>query len=177
VTVFCKFLIFVFASFLTSPPLIGGEDDIVLGSLRGQIKTIGNGKSSRVAIFSRSGDDAEVFLCDSPVTANIRKASNFYVLIDGHQIEGEDKELKCFDPLTYKITFTSTHRPVIVGVVVKTESGFLISDEDGKDYKFIKLPAGLARKLSKKMIIELRQMESGISESGGYKVVSYSDRP
>lgn len=137
----------------------------------GTIKEYGPSRGSKIGL---DNDGNISYLCEDSFAKGISRLANMMVRVNGVYFESE----KCLKGTAYHIIKMPSGRDAIVGLLAEKSKSYMIKvssfDDKTVDYRFRKVPEGLAYYVGKKVIIDAVPVAG---DEGFYKIVSYMKHP
>ena len=165
--------LFVTASCSGAFAQLGDSDTVSLDKniATGTIKDYGPSRSSKIGLDNNGSIS---YLCEDSFSKGISRLANMMVRVNGIYFESE----KCLKGTAYHIIKMPSGRDAIVGQLSEKSKSYMIKvssfDEKVVDYRFRKVPEGLAYYVGKKVIIDAVPVAG---DEGFYKIVSYMKHP
>lgn len=98
-----------------------------------------------------------------------KRLSGYMVSVEGTK----DEQKKCIEVSKISVLKSSRGEPVILGVLKKVDTTWVLEGEDGKSYSFLKVPKGMRTLENKKLLVDAVQTPGAQT----WKVVSYMINP
>lgn len=137
----------------------------------GTIKEYGSSINAKVGL-DNDGDIS--YLCADSFSKALSRLANMMVRVNGVYFEVE----KCLKGESYTILKMPSGRDAIVGELSETKKAYIVKvegdEEKTTDYKFRRVPEGLAYYKGKKVIVDAVPVTG---DEGFYKIVSYMKHP
>ena len=142
--------------------------------VEGVVKVVGSSLSRKVMI--NASDDAKHRLCDNEVAKRVSRLTGMTVRVSGDWKMRKEEKF-CITGTDFAVKKVSSGRDALVGVLSQTSDGYEVKSEDGKAHVFTQVPDGLKKLVGKKVIIDMKPMNSPTSQGATYSVVTYSPFP
>jgi hypothetical protein len=157
---------------LLLPGLPARADD-----LSGHVIVVGSSVNMRVQLTEKEGSKGPA-LCPNDVSKRIRKLLRLEVSVTGAwQMKKDGSSKDCFAATGFKILKHSSGRDPIIGMLQDQGAYFIVKGDDGKVSKLSEVTSGLKSLKGKKVILDLKPMDSPGQKDVSYKVVAYSEFP
>jgi hypothetical protein len=98
-----------------------------------------------------------------------KRLSGYMVSVEGTK----DEKKNCIEVSKIAVLKSSRGEPVILGVLKKVDTAWVLEGEDGKSYSFLKVPKGMRALENKKLLVDAAQTPGAQT----WKVVSYMINP
>lgn len=142
--------------------------------VEGVVKVMGSALARKVMI--NASDNAKYRLCDNEVAKKVSRLTGMTVRVSGDW-QVRKNENYCLTANLFAVKKVSSGRDALVGVLVHTDDGYEVKSDGGKVHVFRQVPDGLKKLVDKKVIIDMKPMNSPAAQGSSYSVVTYSLYP
>lgn len=142
--------------------------------VEGVVKVVGSALARKVMINTTDG--AKYRLCDNDIAKKVSRLTGMTVQVSGDwQLRNEEKY--CLTANVFSVKKVSSGRDALVGILVHTDGGYEVKGDSGKVHVFSQVPDGLKKLVDKKVIIDMKPMNTPAAQGTAYSVVTYSLYP
>lgn len=161
--------IFLATGFLASTPAKADE-------LAGHVLVVGSSVNMKVQLTEKNGSSGPS-LCKNDVANRIKKLLRLEIRVSGDWQKKADGSNDCFMASSFTILRHSSGRVPVVGLLQEEGATFVVKSDDGKVSRLSDITTGLKRLKGRKVILDLKPMDTPGQKDVSFKVVAYSEYP
>lgn len=145
--------------------------------VEGLVRVVGSAVNAKV-ILTPEKEYTGPALCRDEQSRKVGRLGGMIVKATGEMQQiGKDATKKCLKVQSFTVTKMANGRDAVVGTLSKKDAVFVITTEAGKVYPLTELPDGLKGLDGKRVVVDLKTMESPGAKESASKVVSYAEMP
>lgn len=144
--------------------------------IQGLVRVVGSSLNQQV-LLAESGKSDGPALCRGDVGKRIGRLTGLVVKVTGDWHLNKKGEKSCVEPKDFQVLKLPNGRDPVVGTLSEKSGVYEVASEDGKTRSLADVPDGLKKLSGKKVILDLRTIESPAAKDVPAKVVSYSEHP
>ncbi len=156
---------------LTVPASAAFAEDI-----QGIVRVVGSALSQKVILTETDKFEGPA-VCRGDMAKRIGRLTGMTVKVSGDWHRAKSGEKTCVDPKDFQVMKLPNGRVAVVGALGEKDGGFQITGDDGKVRSLADVPDGLKKLSGKKVILDLKVIESPAAKEVPAKVVSYAELP
>jgi hypothetical protein len=161
---------------LISLLLAGAATTARAEDVQGTVRVVGPAAVQKV-ILTEAGRNDGTAVCRNEVGKRVGRLTGMTVKVTGAWHLNKAGEKTCVDATDFTVLNLPNGRTAVVGTLGEKDGGFAVSADDGKVHSLVDVPDGLKKLSGKKVILDLKVIESPAATSVPAKVVSYSEFP
>ena len=144
--------------------------------IEGIVHVVGSAVSQKVILTEVSKGDGPA-ICHGDVGKRISHLTGMTVKATGDWLTNKSGEKYCVDVKDFVVLKLANGRMAVVGTLGERNGAFQVLGDNGKARSLVDVPDGLKKLSGKKVILDLKVIESPAAHEVPAKVVSYSEYP
>ncbi len=144
--------------------------------VEGVVRLVGSAIEQRTILAEAAGGNGPT-VCRGDVQKRIGRLTGMTVRVSGEWQLGKDGAKKCVDASAFTVKKLSNGREAVVGTLAEKGGVFQVTADDGNMKALAEVPDGLKKLSGKKVILDLKTVDSPTAKEPTSKVVSYAELP
>ena len=145
--------------------------------VEGVARFVGSSVQSKL-ILEPADKSPYLTVCRGDIAKRIGRLSGMTFRVSGAWQLDKDGSKRCLEASSFVVTKMTNGRDAVVGVLSDKGGQFQVTSDDGKANMLADAPDGLKKLVGKKVILDLRTIESpSATRESASKVVSYAEFP